>query len=84
MCETRSEFYKRELHNLAGRPIRYTSYSQCDMNGTKFVTHRRDQNKRTQNIGVMVVVDEITYYRIVEDILELNICRRHAGCVVQV
>ena len=57
-----------------------TIYLRCDVNGVKFVCHQRDQNKKTQNSGVMVMAGDITYYRILQAVVEL----RYAGCVVQV
>ncbi|KAM7469376.1 hypothetical protein LguiA_007559 [Lonicera macranthoides] len=64
--------YKQELHLLASRPQSHTIYSQCDVNGIKFVIWQRDQNRKTQKSGVMVVSDDIPYYGILEAVVELK------------
>lgn len=48
------------------------SYPGCVVNGVKFLTHRRDINRTTQNCGVSVKgPDDQVYYGQVEDIYEL-------------
>ncbi|CAM8932792.1 unnamed protein product [Rhodiola kirilowii] len=64
--------YSEELHFLARMPQSYACYSQCDVNGVKFVVWDRDQNKRTQNSGVMVEDGDLTYYGIIQNIIELR------------
>ncbi|KAL9668859.1 hypothetical protein QQ045_006399 [Rhodiola kirilowii] len=53
-------------------PQTYTCYSQCYVNGVKFVVWDRDRKKTTQNSGVMVDDGELTYYGIIKNIIELH------------
>ena len=66
-----SVLYKRELDILAITPQAHNIYSQCIVNGVKFVTWERDQRLKTQNSGVMVEVDDTVYYGILEAVVEL-------------
>lgn len=52
--ERGSRRYSRELHILAYKPQFHACYTQCIVNGTKFVIFDRDENLKTQNSGVMV------------------------------
>ena len=47
-------------------------YPCCFVNGVKFITHRRDNQRVTQNSGVCVPVDDFTYYGRMEDVIVLN------------
>ncbi|CAM8974825.1 unnamed protein product [Rhodiola kirilowii] len=67
-----SPSYSEEVHSLARYPQSYTCYSQCYVNGVKFVVWDRDWNKRTQNSGVMVEDGDLTYYSIIQNIIELR------------
>ncbi|KAL9668034.1 hypothetical protein QQ045_002406 [Rhodiola kirilowii] len=67
-----SEAYSIELHSLARMPQSYACYSQCYVNGVKFVVWDRDRNKRTQNSGLIVEDGELTYYGIIRNIIELQ------------
>ncbi|KAL9670960.1 hypothetical protein QQ045_008523 [Rhodiola kirilowii] len=62
--------YDCELHILACQPEAYNYYSQCDVNGIKFVIWERDCKLKTQNSGVMVVADGVKFYGILENIVE--------------
>ena len=66
-----SRLYKRELDILASLPQAHNIYSQCVVNGVKYVTWQRDMRLKTQNCGVMVEVDEVMYYGILEAVVEL-------------
>ncbi|CAM8928535.1 unnamed protein product [Rhodiola kirilowii] len=71
--------YDHELHILSCFPQAYNCYSQCHLNGVKFVVWDRDQKMTTQNSGVMV--EEVAcdkeqtkttrYYGILEKVIEL-------------
>ncbi|CAM8943537.1 unnamed protein product [Rhodiola kirilowii] len=67
-----SPSYSEEVHSLARYPQSYTCYSQYYVNGVKFVVWDRDWNKRTQNSGVMVEDGDLTYYGIIQNIIELR------------
>ena len=67
----RSKHYKVELDILASLPQAHNIYSQCVVNGVKFVTWQRDQRLKTQNCGVMVESEGINYYGILEAVVEL-------------
>ncbi|KAL9685013.1 hypothetical protein QQ045_022459 [Rhodiola kirilowii] len=64
--------YSEELHFLAHMPQSYACYSHCDVNGVKFVVWDWNQNKRTQNSGVMVEDSDLTNYGIIQNIIELR------------
>ncbi|CAM8906723.1 unnamed protein product [Rhodiola kirilowii] len=70
--EESSQHYSLELHSLARKPQSYSCFSQCYVNGVKFVVWSRDRNKRIQNSGVMVEDGDLTYYGIIENIIELR------------
>ncbi|CAM8978310.1 unnamed protein product [Rhodiola kirilowii] len=67
-----SPSYSKEVHRLARYPQSYTCYSQCYVNDVKFVVLDRDWNKRTQNSGDMVEDGDLTYYGIIQNIIELR------------
>ena len=50
------------------------------VNGIKFTTRRRDNQRITQNNGVCASVDEYDFYGRMEDVIVLNY--RHNFCVV--
>ncbi|CAM8892934.1 unnamed protein product [Rhodiola kirilowii] len=66
-----SQCYSTELHSLARTPQSYACFSQCYVNDVKFVVWNRDKNKRTQNSGVMVKDGDLTYYGIIQNIIEI-------------
>ena len=47
-------------------------YPSCFVNGVKFITRRRDNQRITQNSGVCVPVDEYNFYGRMEDVIVLN------------
>ncbi|KAL9664890.1 hypothetical protein QQ045_020299 [Rhodiola kirilowii] len=65
--------YNPMIHHLASQPQSHTCYSQCDVNGVKFVIKERDRKLKTQKSGVMVRTegDEI-FYGILEEVVELK------------
>ncbi|CAM8978261.1 unnamed protein product [Rhodiola kirilowii] len=67
-----SPSYSEEVHSLARYPQSYTCYSQCYVNGVKFVVWDRDWNKRTKNSGVMVEDGYLTYYGVIQNNIELR------------
>lgn len=67
-----SESYSVELHSLARMPQSYACFSQCYVNGVKFVVVDRDRKMKTQNSGVMVENDDLTYYGVVRNIVQLQ------------
>ncbi|KAL9687899.1 hypothetical protein QQ045_032307 [Rhodiola kirilowii] len=71
-----SESYSTKLHSLARMPQSYACYSQCYVNDVKFIVwdrdRDRDQKKRTQNSGLMVEDGVLTYYGIIQNIIELH------------
>ncbi|CAM8999713.1 unnamed protein product [Rhodiola kirilowii] len=66
-----SDGFNEELYLLSCTPFAHRFYSQCEVNGIKFVTWERDQNRKTQNSGVMVESDDEVYYGVLEDVIEL-------------
>ena len=50
-----SPAYSEELYNLAFGPIRVELYSDCHVNGVKFLGGARDDKLCTQNSGVHVL-----------------------------
>ncbi|CAM8925831.1 unnamed protein product [Rhodiola kirilowii] len=66
------EFYCPELHCLARMPQSYACYSQCYVNGVKFIVWDRDQKMKTQNSGVMVEDGDVTFYGIIEKIVQVD------------
>ncbi|CAM8986790.1 unnamed protein product [Rhodiola kirilowii] len=67
-----SQSYSLELHSLAPMPQSYACFTLCYVNGVKFVVWSRDRNKRTKNSGVMVEDGDLTYYGIIQNIIELR------------
>lgn len=72
LCRDHSPWYSKELHSLGREPQAYACYSQCSVNGVRFVVHDSDENKRTQNSGVMVEDGDLSYYGIINNIIELR------------
>lgn len=66
-----SPYYNSELHLLACGPQVHSCYSQCHVNGVKFVIAERDKKMKTQNSGVMVEAGDLKYYGILEEVIEL-------------
>ncbi|KAL9676132.1 hypothetical protein QQ045_004345 [Rhodiola kirilowii] len=65
--------YNPMLHYLSCQPQAHTCYSQCDVNGVKFVTEERDRKLKTQNCGVMVQTEgDVTYYGVLEEVVSLR------------
>ncbi|KAL9678069.1 hypothetical protein QQ045_015908 [Rhodiola kirilowii] len=65
--------YNPMLHYLSCQPQAHTCYSQCDVNGVKFVTEERNRKLNTQNCGMMVQTEgDVTYYGVLEEIVSLR------------
>ncbi|KAL9673416.1 hypothetical protein QQ045_029673 [Rhodiola kirilowii] len=47
-------------------------YSQCYVNGVKFVAWDRDRNMKTRNSGVLVEDGHATYYGVIRNIVQLQ------------
>ncbi|CAH9095946.1 unnamed protein product, partial [Cuscuta epithymum] len=64
----------KQLVSLAFRSSpTFKSYPGCIVNGVKFLTHRRDMNRSTQNSGISVKgLDDEVFYGQLEDIYELS------------
>ncbi|XP_004309350.1 PREDICTED: uncharacterized protein LOC101299049, partial [Fragaria vesca subsp. vesca] len=72
MQERQDKDYSPQLHHLACMPQGHNVYAACVVNGVKFLTERRDQHRKTQNSGIMVVgKDNVAYYGIVVAVIEL-------------
>ena len=72
MQERQENDYSPQLHHLACMPQGHNVYAACVVNGVKFLTERRDQRRKTQNSGIMVVgKDNVAYYGIVVAVIEL-------------
>nr|XP_011468488.1 PREDICTED: uncharacterized protein LOC105352639 [Fragaria vesca subsp. vesca] len=56
MQERQNKDYSPQLHHLACMPQGHNVYAACVVNGVKFLRERRDQRRKTQNSGIMVVV----------------------------
>ena len=65
------EVYNRELHLLAGGPLRHNVRAGCFVNGVKFVSTEIDEGHVTQNNGVMAEFSGFTYYGILLSVIEL-------------
>lgn len=64
--------YNAQLHHLSCLPQLHRCYSQCDVNGVRFVTWEQDRKLKTQNSGVMVEsVDNNIYYGVLQEVVEL-------------
>ncbi|XP_059650446.1 uncharacterized protein LOC132296251 [Cornus florida] len=62
-----------DLYSLACGPQCLVSrYSACIVNGIRFHTKEREQNRRTQNSGVLVKGEDQDYYGALTDIIELR------------
>lgn len=67
-----SDDFDQYLYALSCEPHGHNFYSQCEVNGVKYVIWERDcRSTTTQNSGVMVETDDEKYYGVVEDIIEL-------------
>ena len=69
------------LYSLACGPDRHVSrYTGCIVNGIRFHTEEREKHRTTQNSGVVVKgtneEDEIDFFGILTDIIELSYCTR--------
>ncbi|KAK4411777.1 hypothetical protein Sango_0250700 [Sesamum angolense] len=72
-----SELANDELISLANGPdTRVKHYTGCNINGCRFHTKDRENNKKTQNSGVVVEGEHnkkiIDFYGIVKDIIEMG------------
>ncbi|CAM8909852.1 unnamed protein product [Rhodiola kirilowii] len=67
-----SPFDCAELHSLARMPQSYACYSQCYVNGVKFVVWDRDRKMKTQNSGVMVEDEDVIYYGVIKNIIQVQ------------
>ncbi|KAL9670539.1 hypothetical protein QQ045_008092 [Rhodiola kirilowii] len=67
-----SKHYSPILHILACSPQTHSCYSQCYVNGIKSVVWERDRKLNTQNSRVMVESEEMTYYGILKNVIELK------------
>ncbi|KAL9679938.1 hypothetical protein QQ045_017809 [Rhodiola kirilowii] len=67
-----SSSYCKVLHSLARMPKSYECFSQCNVNGVKFVVWDRDRKMKTQNSGVMVEDGHVTYYGVIRNIVQLR------------
>ena len=47
-------------------------YPSCFVNGVKFITRRRDNQRITQNSGVCVPLNDFNFYGRMEDVIVLN------------
>ncbi|KAG8373557.1 hypothetical protein BUALT_Bualt11G0036900 [Buddleja alternifolia] len=69
------------LHLAYGPDKRVTHYEVCIVNGLRFHTKQREMNKKTQNSGVVVKVEEESgfrdYYGVLTDIIQLDYLRNH-------
>ncbi|XP_059631038.1 uncharacterized protein LOC132273939 [Cornus florida] len=62
-----------DLYSLAcGPESRIHRYSGCIVNGVRFYTKERERNRRTQNSGVLVKTEDLDYYGVLIDIIELQ------------
>ncbi|CAM8902673.1 unnamed protein product [Rhodiola kirilowii] len=53
-------------------PQSYACYSQCYVNGVKFVVWDRDRKMKTQNSGVMVEDEDVIYYGVIKNIIQVR------------
>lgn len=69
------------MHLAYGPDKRVTRYESCIVNGLWFHTKSRDMNKKTQNYGVVVRVEEMSgfqeYYGVLVDIVQLDYLGNH-------
>ncbi|KAG8379093.1 hypothetical protein BUALT_Bualt07G0052300 [Buddleja alternifolia] len=69
------------LHLAYGPDKRVTHYEGCIVNGLRFHTKQREMNKKTQNSGVVVKVEEESgfrdYYGVLTDIIQLAYLGNH-------
>ncbi|KAG8387608.1 hypothetical protein BUALT_Bualt02G0038900 [Buddleja alternifolia] len=78
----RSHAVSEDLVHLAyGPDKRVTHYEACIVNGIRFHTKQREMNKKTQNSGVVVKVEEESgfrdYYGVLTDIIQLDYLGNH-------
>ncbi|KAG8382296.1 hypothetical protein BUALT_Bualt05G0062100 [Buddleja alternifolia] len=71
-----------DLLHLAYGPDKWvTHYEGCIVNGLRFHTKQREMNKKTQNSGVVVKVEEESgfrdYYGVLTDIIQLDYLGNH-------
>ncbi|KAJ9565527.1 hypothetical protein OSB04_001493 [Centaurea solstitialis] len=62
----------QELEILSRGPQQIIMYQQCNVNGVRFVCEQRDESRKTQNSGVMIVADGVSYYGVLLQVVELN------------
>ncbi|KAG8371533.1 hypothetical protein BUALT_Bualt13G0097800 [Buddleja alternifolia] len=69
------------LHLAYGPDKRVTHYEVCIVNGLRFHTKQREMNKKSQNSGVVVKVEEESgfrdYYGVLTDIIQLDYLGNH-------
>ncbi|KAM7497059.1 hypothetical protein LguiA_021473 [Lonicera macranthoides] len=68
--------YNREIQILASQPMMCTIFTQCEVNGVKFVTEHRDMIRKNQNSGVTCVAGDLTYYGILQSVIQLTYAER--------
>ncbi|BAH91731.1 Os02g0530850 [Oryza sativa Japonica Group] len=62
-----------DLLSLSRGPLKnITCFTGYDMNGFRYRTERRDSRRCTQNSGVMVLGDDVEYYGVLTEILEIQ------------
>ncbi|KAJ9565736.1 LOW QUALITY PROTEIN: hypothetical protein OSB04_001702 [Centaurea solstitialis] len=62
---------QQELEILSRGPQQIVMYQQCNVNGVRFVCEERDESRKTQNSGVMIVADGVTYFGVLLQVVEL-------------
>lgn len=68
-----SPIYTDELNALAHGTLYANTYTACIVNGVRFVVHTRDDNRTTQNSGIVVPgLDDSLFYGQLEEIVELH------------
>ncbi|XP_059650294.1 uncharacterized protein LOC132296065 [Cornus florida] len=55
-----------------GPERRVKRYSGCIVNGSRFHTKDREQNRKTQNSGISVKCEGVEYYGVLTDVIELK------------
>ncbi|KAG8372858.1 hypothetical protein BUALT_Bualt12G0110700 [Buddleja alternifolia] len=80
-CEKSHAVNEDLVHLAYGPDKRATHYEACIVNGIRFHTKRREMNKKTQNSGVVVKVEEESgfrdYYGVLTDIIQLDYLGNH-------
>ncbi|KAJ9561820.1 hypothetical protein OSB04_006980 [Centaurea solstitialis] len=72
---------QQELVILSRSPQQTGVYQQCNVNGVRFVCEQQDECHKTQNSGVMIVADGVSYYGVLLEVIELSYLQCRSFCL---